>query len=172
MGISDQDPEQAPQTDSTEDEVIPLERDTASRLVPEFEAVSRGETLLYEGKHEELIAHCEAALKNHPKNLSLWKLMGVAEGSSGNLGAAKASFFSALHLDPQDPVTLGNYIQSCFDTNDKAGACSAVEEHFGNLDFDGQVSVLEPLLEAVRSGQLTFQDLPAAVLDMLTSSDS
>lgn len=133
----------------------------------ENEARQTGEKLLQAHLHVDLIAHCTRHLELYPKNASLWRLLGVAYGSIENESGARKSFLSALRLDPNDGLTLANYITSCFHAGDVDSAREGIEQFFDSLQLDEQRIVLESLLEAIRCGWVQKEDLPSVIRRLL-----
>ena len=136
----------------------------------EYEARQTGEKLLRAHLHPDLIVHCVKHLELYPGNASLWRLLGVAYGSTGNESGARKSFLSALRLDPNDGLTLANYITSCFHAGDVDSAREGIEQFFDSLRLDEQRIVLESLLAAIRCGWVQMRDLPDVIRKFLFPS--
>lgn len=136
-----------------------------TQLVPEHDAVQIGENLMEAGLFADLREHCERYTDEYAENVSLWRLQGIANASTGNAMAARMSFLTALQFDPLEPYTLANCVVSCIDAGDKGSAFQLLEQVYGELDGDGRKVVLMALLKTVRAGLLTEEELPAVIRD-------
>ena len=136
-----------------------------SQVVSEYDAVQIGENLMEAGLFADLREHCERYTDEYSENVSLWRLQGIANASTGNAMAARMSFLTALQFDPLEPYTLANCVVSCIDAGDKGSAFQLLEQVYGELDGEGRKVVLMALLKTIRAGLLKEEELPAVIRD-------
>jgi hypothetical protein len=95
--------------------------------------------------------------------------MGLAFAASDQILKARESFLKSIlsHFPEIDSVVFGNYITSCFDTEDKDASLTMIEKYFEDLEFEGKKNVLESLQEAVRIKFVTAEDLSFKIKKIL-----
>jgi Flp pilus assembly protein TadD len=104
-----------------------------------------------------------------PKNVLLWRLLGVIEGTLGNHAAAKASFISALELGNAD-IDMANVVTALLACGEVKLAIEVLESQFDDLNDEPKRIVGRAMKEALRIEVISLEWFPQSVQEFVTHS--
>ncbi|MDZ4661048.1 MAG: hypothetical protein SGJ18_05455 [Pseudomonadota bacterium] len=102
------------------------------------------------------------AAKWFPREVNIWRLLGVAQGSSGNHLGARAAFLEAVDLNLAD-IDVANLITTFWPTDEAKQGIEILESQFESLSPAAKEIAINSVCEAMRVGVLQFDWLPSVV---------
>lgn len=135
------------------------------KLVPNIQ-VKQATELLQSGKMLEMKRFLLKSLQIDKDNIEFLKLLGIAYAQTNEPTRAREIFLRVLNVNPNNRITLLNYISACFQDCDGNAGLNTIELHLELFSDDEIECIADSLSEAILNNVINYDIFPAKLKEI------